>query len=111
MTYRQRLKDRRWHQFRARLIAANSGRCEDCAAESYAYLTVHHCCYLTGHKPWEYPDDLVMVLCPKCHKRRQAAEDQAHASVARLLRGEPLDLVEKVGWNLAKAAIREERRR
>jgi hypothetical protein len=36
---------------------------------------VHHRHYITGRDPWDYPDNLLVLLCVKCHKEEEDAAE------------------------------------
>jgi len=97
--------------FRANLISRALGLCQDCRKPKVEWLTIHHCFYISGTAIWDHPEDLCLVLCWECHQKRQRAEEAAHVAVARLLRGEPIELLEQVAWNLLDGAARQERER
>lgn len=62
-----------WKRKRAAVLA-ESPRCEKCGKKSPP-LAVHHRRYIFGLKPWEYPDDVYMVVCNgRCHL--EADEDR-----------------------------------
>lgn len=39
-------------------------------------MQVHHPFYLKGRNPWEYEVEDVRVLCPGCHVKMAALEEQ-----------------------------------
>jgi len=39
--------------------------------DSTTQLEIHHTEYFEGKKPWEYPDNMLMTLCHKCHQEEQ----------------------------------------
>lgn len=49
-----------------RLIAFQEKKID---VDSMIDLNVHHRYYIVGNKPWEYPNDALVTLCHKCHKR------------------------------------------
>lgn len=85
LAYRAKMKDPRWRVFRARLISDRNCRCQECGEVFEEGLTIHHVDYLRGREPWEYPDDLVLVLCWDCHQGRQVNDEEALFEFARLL--------------------------
>lgn len=88
MTYLEQLQDPRWKTRRRQIIIAGNFRCEDCSSPfpSGAGLEVHHCAYLTGRLAWEYPDELLMPLCARCHEWRQGRQDAAFVQFGKAMR-------------------------
>lgn len=85
MKYSDKLKDPRWQRRKSEVQHKANFTCEDCGSTTKT-LHVHHCFYVTGRDPWEYDDDLLMLLCDECHPRRQNLEQQAHIELARKMR-------------------------
>ena len=50
-------------------------------------LQVHHVVYLSCLDPWDYPDELLLVVCDWHHKERQAVEQAIFAKVGKHLAG------------------------
>lgn len=48
-------------------------------------LHVHHCYYISGRKPWEYEDALLITLCKKCHETVEGLK----RNLSLLMRFEP----------------------
>lgn len=48
-------------------------------------LQVHHVCYITCLEPWDYPDELLLVVCDWHHKERQAVEQAIYVEVGKHL--------------------------
>jgi 5-methylcytosine-specific restriction endonuclease McrA len=88
MTYAQKLQHPKWQQVRLRLFEDKNWRCEDCGAAD-RNLQVHHHCYLRGREPWEYPLDMLRVLCQECHHERQELEDNIRTAQAHIFRSVP----------------------
>ena len=103
MTYAEKLLDLRWLQKRQEVILFDGGRCRDCGDSDR--LQVHHCFYLRGREPWDYPDGLLMTLCDLCHRRRQQLEEAAHLAFAVFLRSLAAEDLEDEAWGwLARKA-------
>lgn len=72
--YRKLLKDDRWKSKRAEIIKRDKCTCQMCHQTlSRGKLNVHHTEY---HKvngklvdPWDYPNNMLITLCTKCHKK------------------------------------------
>lgn len=41
--------------------------------------------YLRGRKLWEYPEELLLVLCDSCHGDRQVHDEEAKLEFSRML--------------------------
>lgn len=50
-------------------------------AEGRMDLQVHHVVYISCLSPWDYPDELLLVLCDWHHKARQAVEQAIYVEV------------------------------
>lgn len=46
-------------------------QCEICDSSDKT-LNIHHGYYLSGLKPWEYPEESLHCLCEDCHKQTQS---------------------------------------
>jgi hypothetical protein len=73
MTYAEKLRDPRWRCRRAERIEQ--------AGEP---LEVHHVIYIRRRDPWDYPDELLLVLCGTCHTDRQVHDEEAQVEFARM---------------------------
>jgi 5-methylcytosine-specific restriction endonuclease McrA len=73
-TYSALLRDRRWQRKRLQIFQRDRWRCtaDDCPDpdRQEVPLHVHHLRYLTGCLPWDYPDELLVTWCEKCHYGR-----------------------------------------
>jgi hypothetical protein len=109
-TYSEKLKDTRWQERRLHLFNKAVWTCELCNANRPACgLQVHHPVYLTGLEPWEYPDELVMVLCDPCHVERQSIERDFFAKVAVAIKWKSNDeLREMPVWWMIETRITKE---
>lgn len=65
-TYAEKLKDPRWQKKRLEIMNRDRFACRGCGDEE-SHLNVHHCYYLPGKMPWEYPDCDLITLCEDCH--------------------------------------------
>lgn len=65
--YRHLLKDKRWKEFRLKVMSERGNKCECCGGTDI--LQIHHTFYISGKMPWEYNIDDMRVLCKKCHQR------------------------------------------
>ena len=65
--YNRLLEDKRWKEFRLKVMSERGNRCECCGGTDI--LQIHHTFYISGKMPWEYNIDDMRVLCKKCHQR------------------------------------------
>lgn len=65
--YNRLLEDRRWKEFRLKVMSERGNKCECCGGTHI--LQIHHTFYISGKMPWEYNIDDMRVLCKKCHQR------------------------------------------
>jgi len=61
------LSDSRWSNKRNKILARDLFECKICG--SHEKLEVHHLYYVVDHKPWEYPNDVLVTWCDKCHEQ------------------------------------------
>lgn len=66
MTYEEQLKDERWKYTRELIISRDLGICQQCMSSKN--LNVHHTKYIEGKMAWEYPHQMLITLCQKCHE-------------------------------------------
>ena len=65
--YKHLLEDKRWKEFRLKVMSERGGKCECCGGTDI--LQIHHTFYISGKMPWEYDIKDMRVLCKKCHQR------------------------------------------
>lgn len=65
--YENLLKDKRWKEFRLKVLSERGSKCECCGGTDI--LQIHHTFYIRGKMPWEYDIKDMRVLCKKCHQR------------------------------------------
>ena len=65
--YNRLLKDKRWKEFRLKVMSERGSSCECCGGTDI--LQIHHTFYISGKMPWEYDINDMRVLCKKCHQR------------------------------------------
>jgi hypothetical protein len=99
MSYTEQRKDPRWQKRRLQVLEAANWRCEDCNRADLT-LDVHHTAYKTGSMPWEYPAELLMVDCEKCHEKRQILEDSIRIALGKITRFMTLEEIEKEVWEM-----------
>lgn len=65
--YSESLKNPKWQKKRLEIMQRAGWKCELCA-NAEENLQIHHKKYVSGYKPWDYENDLLMCLCESCHK-------------------------------------------
>ena len=107
--YRETLRDPRWQRRRLDVLNAANWRCQDAGClKTDAPLEVHHCYYIYGTKPWDYPPDAFLALCEGCHERRQKLEGGIKIELFRALRLVPIRRLEQIAWKLVNEARNEQ---
>lgn len=69
ITYAEKLKDPRWQKRRLEILELDHHSCRNCNFKEN--LQVHHRAYLVGAQPWDYPEELLITLCAKCHHEEE----------------------------------------
>lgn len=90
LTYAEKLRDVRWKRKRDDLLRRANYTCRECGKPLTAGtmdLQVHHVVYISCLDPWDYPDELLLVVCDWHHQERQAIEQAIFAEVGRHLAG------------------------
>jgi len=90
LSYSEKLRDERWQHKREFILDRADNKCEDCGSSSR--LEIHHCYYMYGYEPWEYPFDSLRCLCRSCHEKRGPIE-QVHRSHIAQLTTEELQII------------------
>lgn len=67
MKYKEQLLDSRWKRKRAKILKRDNYVCTKC--DSSDELNVHHIYYIKGKSAWQYPNNALITLCNKCHKK------------------------------------------
>lgn len=68
--YAEKLLDNRWQQVKSSIQIRDQFTCQKCGCKDKV-VQVHHRHYLTGRDPWDYPDNLLVLLCSSCHKEEE----------------------------------------
>jgi 5-methylcytosine-specific restriction endonuclease McrA len=63
--YHKELKDKRWLKKRQTILKLDNYTCRHCGETKN--LVVHHKTYINNRKAWQYPNELLITLCKKCH--------------------------------------------
>ena len=66
MTYEEQLQDPRWFALRDKVLIRDDHECRYCMSSQQ--LQVHHMRYEAGKMAWEYPMDVLLTLCKRCHE-------------------------------------------
>lgn len=74
--YSEKLQDARWQQMKSSIQIRDEFTCQKCKRDRHTLppgvmLHVHHRHYLTGRDPWDYPDNLLVLLCAECHHEEE----------------------------------------
>ena len=72
--YAELLRDPRWQKRRLDVMSRDDFSCCKCGSRTET-LHVHHRYYIAGRQPWDYPDNLLVTLCEKCHKEEEDCKD------------------------------------
>ncbi len=107
LTYAEKLKQPRWQKKRKYILEKAAYQCEDCKVSGVP-LDVHHCYYIFGIDPWQYPFDALKALCQECHLKRGEIEKVFRASLQTLTHLEIVqlkDVLETVLWNYDKVVF------
>ena len=67
MKYSKQLEDERWQVKRRKILQRDDFKCTECNNEDS--LNVHHLYYAHFKMAWQYPNDALITLCNKCHKK------------------------------------------
>lgn len=71
MTYSEKLRDPRWQRKRLEIMGRDQFECQKCHVKDHSMLSVHHRHYINGREPWDYPGELLITLCEKCHREEE----------------------------------------
>lgn len=64
-TYQDLLLSDKWASKRNIIFKRDGFVCQKCGGNGV--LNCHHKYYVSGKKPWEYPNSALITLCEKCH--------------------------------------------
>lgn len=81
--YARKLRDPRWQRRRLERMQVADFACEQCRAKDKT-LAVHHRRYFKGRDPWDYPDELLHVLCEDCHACEHAMRSALYDALAEM---------------------------
>lgn len=72
-TYAEKLKDPRWQRRRLEILNRDNFTYQKCGDKENT-LHIHHRWYKFGKEPWDYPDEILVTLCEKCHEDEEKAK-------------------------------------
>ena len=75
--YRLERQDPRWQKRRLEIMQRDNFQCSFCG-DAKASLNVHHKYYVSGRKPWQYPDWALTTLCQECHGLHHDSQVDEH---------------------------------
>ena len=108
-SYQAKLKDPRWQRTCLHVFESVGWKCEDCGASDLP-LHIHQCAYIKGFEPWQYDNDLLMVLCEKHYKIRQRMDERIRYAIGRIMRRTPLSKLAEFLFSAQSEAQRLERK-
>lgn len=79
-TYSDKLQDVRWQKIKTTIQIRDQFTCQKCGTKEGGPFDVHHRHYISGREPWDYPEQLMVLLCRNCH-----AEEEQTAEIVKEL--------------------------
>lgn len=76
-TYAEKLLDPRWQKRKTEIQIRDNFTCQKCG-NTEKTLYVHHRYYIYKREPWEYSDDMLILLCSDCHYEEEEARTILH---------------------------------
>jgi len=89
MTYKEQMRSPQWIKFATEFKTLHGWKCDACQAPQSPEneLSVHHIYYMSGVMMWDHPSSILECLCLKCHRSRQALQQQEILEFAKSLKG------------------------
>lgn len=91
MSYKEDLKRASWQEMRLKVFQRDNFRCQAAHCTniiSDQFLHVHHLDYIPDCKPYEYPMDMLITLCDKCHEKENNRDElEIHLSTTLKMKG------------------------
>lgn len=75
MDYKEQMKSPKWQKRRLEIMNRDNFTCQMCG-DTENELHVHHIKYLEDMNYWDYPDNLLITLCSRCHGREHLHKDE-----------------------------------
>ena len=97
--YSEHLERSEWKLKRLEILERDCFTCLRCK-RSGVKLNVHHTEYLSGKKPWEYPDSMLVTLCYSCHSDHHLEKETVFVTMKEVAKF----------WELKKSFLEPERR-
>ena len=68
--YQSQLRQEEWKLRASEIKERDNYQCQayNCSTPK-SQLQVHHLDYFNHKAPWEYPNDMLITLCEKCHRK------------------------------------------
>lgn len=85
--YSEKLKDPRWQRRRLEIMSRDGFSCVCCGRDDKT-LNVHHCYYVRGREPWDYPDSSLVTVCEDCHASEHSNRDIQASKLIGALRSQ-----------------------
>jgi len=73
MKYSKQLETEKWQVKRRKILQRDKFKCVECGYENN--LHVHHLYYVYDKMAWQYPNNALVTLCSKCHKKWHEEND------------------------------------
>lgn len=75
MTYQEQLDQPEWKRKRTEIILRDNGVCRVCLQQR-PNPDIHHLKYIWGKMAWDYPNELLIVVCRGCHEQVESLKKQ-----------------------------------
>ena len=72
--YSQKLQDVNWQKKKNEIQIRDQFTCQKCG-DKENMVDVHHRHYLKDRDPWDYPNQLLVLLCRKCHQEEEDCKE------------------------------------
>lgn len=83
LTYAEQLRHPNWQRKRLEVLSEYGFKCCACGTAE-KMLHVHHKQYIKGREVWDYPAEMLEVLCEDCHKDTHRAKERIDAILGQL---------------------------
>jgi Zn finger protein HypA/HybF involved in hydrogenase expression len=101
--YSEQVKSPLWQKKRLEVLNLRGFKCEICGNEK-DQLHVHHRFYIKGRKIHEYDNDVLQVLCEKCHESEHEISKRANIITQFISINE--DCKENINIDLADSIVK-----
>lgn len=69
-SYSEKLQNPLWQRKRLEIFDRDNWTCQQCGDKT-TQLEIHHTSYWSQFEPWEYPNDMLITVCHRCHGTEQ----------------------------------------